>query len=472
MTKNLTVGPPVRLIVLFTLPLLVGNLFQQLYAVIDAMVVGRTLGVHALAAVGASGALQFLLFGFAMGASAGMGIPVARAFGSGDLAATRRSVAAGAVISAAIAVAITLVGVLGSGALLTWLGTPAELMGDARTFLAVLFGGGAATVAFNFLSAMIRALGDSRTPLLFLVLASVLNAGLVVLFIIVFGWGLAGAAAATVIAQGVSVVLCLALIARRIPELRLGRADWHVSRAEVGESLRLGLTMGFQLSVIALGAGLLQVGINHLGTDAVAAFTAAMRVDQVAVIPLASVGVAMSTYVAQNRGAAEWWRIRHGVFRASLMASGMAIVLGVLVIVFGTGLVRLFVGSGEDLVVALAHEYLIVNGALYWLLALLFVVRNSLQGMGAAWVPTLAGAMELAARGIAGLLLVDRLGFLGVCLAAPLAWFGALVPVAVAWEVERRKLRAAERQLPGAPTTSSPGAWKDCQRDVLTPGTP
>ena len=264
MTKNLTVGPPLRLIILFTLPLLVGNLFQQLYAVTDAMVVGRLLGVDALAAVGASGSLQFLLFGFAMGASAGLAIPVARAFGAGDPAAVRRSVCTGILISAGIAVAITLIGTLGSTTLLTWMGTPPELMESATTFLTVLFSGAVATVAFNFLSSVIRALGDSRTPLLFLVVACVLNAGLVVLFIAVFKLGVGGAAAATLVAQALSVALCLALIARRMPELKLRRQDWRFSADELGESAKLGLTLGFQMSVIAIGAAVLQYGINQL----------------------------------------------------------------------------------------------------------------------------------------------------------------------------------------------------------------
>ena len=450
MTKNLTAGSPVKLIILFTLPLLIGNLFQQLYAVADTLVVGRMLGVDALAAVGASGSLQFLLFGFAMGASTGMGIPVARAFGSGDLRATRRAVAAGAIISATIATAITLIGIFGSGALLTLLGTPAELMDDAQTFLGVLFAGAVATVAFNFLSSMIRALGDSRTPLVFLIIASVLNVGLVVLFIAVFKLGVGGAALATVVAQAISVVLCLVLIGVRIPELRLRREDWRVGRLELGEASRLGLTMGFQMSVIAIGAALLQVGINHLGTDAVAAFTAALRVDQVAVIPLASVGVAISTYVAQNRGAAEWWRIRHGVQRATLMAIGLSLAMSVAIVAFGTDLVQLFVGPGEHRVIAMAHEYLIINGSLYWVLAALFVWRGALQGMGATWVPTLAGVMELIARGVVGLVLVDQLGFLGVTLAAPLAWVGALIPLTIAWFLQRRRLLVAERALAGA----------------------
>jgi len=394
--------------------------------------------------VGASGSLQFLLFGFAMGASAGLAIPVARAFGAGDAAAVRRSVSAGILISAGIAIAITLIGTLGSGTLLAWMGTPPELMGSATVFLTVLFSGAVATVAFNFLSSVIRALGDSRTPLLFLVVACVLNAGLVVLLIAGFKLGVGGAAAATLIAQAVSVCLCLLLIARRMPELKLRRTDWSFSAAELGESAKLGLTLGFQMSVIAIGAAVLQYGINQLGTEAVAAFTAAMRVDQVAVIPLATVGIAMSTYVAQNRGAGEWWRIRFGVFRTSVLAVILAIGLGAGITIFGTDIVRLFVGDGNDHVVAMAHQYLILNGSLYWVLAVLFLLRNALQGLGVTAVPTIAGFMELLARSAVGLLLIERVGFLGACLAAPLAWLGALLPVAIAWVIHRRRLLRAE----------------------------
>ncbi len=440
MSHNLTVGPPVRLIVMFTLPLLLGNVFQQLYAVTDSIVVGRMIGVEALAAVGASGSLQFLLVGFAMGASAGVAIPVARAFGAHDLPRMRRAVAAGATISVGIAIAIFLIGTLGSGTLLTWMGTPAALMDDARTFLTVLFSGAVATVAFNFLSAVIRALGDSRTPLTFLVVACVLNGLLVVAFIGGFHMGVGGAALATVVAQAISVILCLILIQRRMPELRLHREDWRFSSRELGEAARFGLTMGFQMSVIAIGAAILQFGINQLGTDAVAAFTAAMRVDQVAVTPLASVGVAVSTYVAQNRGARQWWRIRVGVFRTAWLTMGLAVVLGATISIFGTNLVRLFVGDGQEQVVSMAHQYLVVNGTLYLILSLLFLLRQSVQGLGDTLTPTLAGFMELAARALVGLVLIEQLGWTGAVIAAPLAWVGALIPVAIAWAVQRRRL--------------------------------
>ncbi len=445
MTKNLTVGPPVRLIVVFTLPLLVGNLFQQLYAVTDAIVVGRLLGVDALASVGASGSLQFLLFGFAMGASAGLGIPVARAFGAGDLAGVRRAVATGVLVSAGIAIAIMAIGSLGAPTFLRWLGTPPELMANATTFLTVLFSGGVATVAFNFLSAVIRALGDSRTPLLFLVTSCVLNAGLVVLFVGGLGMGVGGAAAATLVAQGVSVLLCVLLIARRMPLLRVGRQDWPRRLPEMSESANLGLTTGFQMSVIAIGAAVLQYGINQLGSPAVAAFAAAMRVDQVAVIPLASVGLAMSTYVAQNRGAGQWHRIRVGVFRTGVLAAALAILLGAVNVMFGTDIVRLFLGPGEDEVVGMAHTYLVINGSLYVVLAVLFLLRNSIQGLGVTRVPLLAGVVELVARSAVGILLVAPLGFLGVCVAAPLAWLGATITVGLAWFVERRRLVELER---------------------------
>lgn len=444
MAKNLTAGSPLKLIVVFTLPLLIGNLFQQFYALSDTIVVGRMLGVDALAAVGASGSLQFLLFGFAMGASAGLAIPVSRAFGAGDLPAMRRAVATGALISLLIAVAITLIGTLGASTLLTWLGTPPELMAQSTTFLTVLFSGSLATVSFNYLASVIRALGDSRTPLYFLIMASTLNVALVVAFIGGLGTGVGGAAFATVLSQLVSVLLCLVLVWRRMPDLHLRRADWRIRLGDVRESSKLGLTLGFQMSIIAIGAAMLQFGINGLGTNAVAAFTAAMRVDQVAVIPLATVGVAMTTYVAQNAGARQWARIRHGVRQALLLAIAMSLVLGLAIFLFGTQMVRLFIGSGQEVVVSMAHRYLVINAALYAILAVLFVLRHVIQGLGSTFAPTMAGVLELVARGIIGLFVVQHVGFIGVILAAPVAWAAALVPLLAAWYFHRRRLVASE----------------------------
>ncbi|MDR0849167.1 MAG: MATE family efflux transporter [Propionibacteriaceae bacterium] len=447
MTKNLTTGSPLRLIVAFTLPLLVGNIFQQFYQFTDAAVVGRFIGVDALAAVGATGSLTFLLIGFTWGSSAGLAIPVAEAFGAGDMRQMRRSVVAGVYLSIGIAVAITFLGCFGSRAMLLLLQTPPELLEDATGFLLVTFLGSTATVAFNFLSSVIRALGDSRTPLIFLIIACVLNAGLVALFIGVFHLGVPGAALATVVAQFVSVLLCLALIAVKMPYLHIPRSEWRLQASELKEPAKLGLTMGFQTSIIAIGSLVLQYAVNGLGATALAAYTAAMRVDQVAVAPLNSFSVAMSTYAAQNRGALQWKRIRVGVFRVVALVSGLALALGAVNILFGTYLVRIFVGPGEDEMVAMAHQYLIVEGAMYIFLAVMFVLRGTIQGMGWTAVPTLAGIMELLLRAAAGIFLVGPIGFLGVCWASPLAWVGAIIPLVIAWFVLRKQLLKREHPV-------------------------
>lgn len=450
MTRDLTAGPPTRLIVLFAVPLLLGNLFQQLYHFTDAAVVGRLVGVDALAAVGATGSVTFLLLGLSWGSSTGLAIPVARAFGAGDPRAVRRAFAAGAVITAALAVAITVVGTVLARPFMVLLGTPAELLDDATTFLTVTFLGSAAMAAFNYLSSVVRALGDSRTPLLFLVTACVLNAGLVVALVGGAGLGVGGAALATVVAQLVSVVLCLVLVRRRMPVLHLHREDWRLERADLAEPLRLGMAMGFQMSVIAVGAMVLQSAINGLGAQAVTAFTVAARVDQLAVAPLNSFGLALATFVAQNRGALAWTRVRQGVLRTTGVSTAAAVVLGVLVAVAGAPIVRVFVGEGEEHVVGLAHQYLIISGCLYGFLALLFVYRNAVQGMGHATAPSVSGVAELVLRAVAGLVLVRYFGFVGVCLAAPLAWIGGLVPVAISWAAERRRLVRREQQPPVA----------------------
>ncbi|QIK72276.1 MATE family efflux transporter [Propioniciclava coleopterorum] len=440
MTRTLTVGAPTRVIVAFTLPLLIGNLFQQAYQFTDAAVVGRMVGVDALAAVGASGSLVFLLLGFTLGAANGLAIPVARAFGSGDMPAMRRHVALGTLASAAISAVIVLIGLRYTRPMLALMQTPDVLMEDAAAFLMITFAAAPVTMAFNYLAAIIRALGDSRTPLIFLMLACFVNVGLVVLFIGSFGWGVGGAAWATAISQLASVVACLWLIRVRMPQLWLWREDWLPKRGETGESVRPGLAMGFQMSVIAIGAVILQYAINGLGPDAVAAATAAVRVDQVAVAPLASFGLALTTFVAQNRGAGHWRRIRVGVWEISLLTWLVSLLMGGLIYLFGTPVAQVFVGAGNEAVVSLAHDYLVVQAALYPVLASLFVLRNAVQGLGSNLMPTLAGFMELVFRAVAGLLLVGPLGFFGVAIAAPLAWIGAVTPVAIAWFVRRREL--------------------------------
>ncbi|MBN6191616.1 MULTISPECIES: MATE family efflux transporter [Microbacterium] len=451
MATTLTTGRPWRVILAFSIPLLLGNVVQQLYQFADAIVVGRHLGVQSLAAVGATGSLLFLLLGFAWGLTSGFAIPVAQAFGARDDAAVRRSVATGVLLSGITSVILTVVAPLIAGPILALLQTPSELMPEATVFTQISFLGAGATMFFNYLSAIIRAIGDSKTPLVFLTVSCALNVGLVVLMVGPLEWGVAGAALATVVAQAVSVILCLEFVRRRLPMLHLRRADWRITGSDIAEHLRLGLPMGFQASIIAIGTLTVQVALNTLGADAVAAYTTASRVDSLAVALLSSLGLAVSMYAAQNHGGRRPDRIRRGVVEATWMAVAAAIVLGGLLIAFGAPMVRLFVGEGSDGVVDMAHRMLIINGCGYWALGMLFVLRGALQGLGHTLVPTVTGVIELVMRVGAAVVLGAMIGFDGVALSNPLAWVGAILLLVPAYVRAHRGLA----KLPVAPAEAT-----------------
>lgn len=457
MATSLTTGRPWRVILAFSVPLLIGNIVQQLYQVVDTIVVGRELGVNSLAAVGATGSLLFLLLGFAWGMTSGFAIPTAQAFGAKDHAAVRRSVTTGTLLTAIASILITIAGPLLAEPVLVLMQTPPELLAEATLFTQVSFLGGGATMFFNYLAAIIRAIGDSTTPLVFLTIACAVNVALVIVLVGPVGWGVAGAALATVVSQGLSVLLCLEYIRRRIPVLHIRRADWKITRHDISDHLRLGLPMGFQASIIAIGTLVVQVALNLLGADAVAAYTAATRVDSLATALLASLGLAVSMYVAQNFGGRRPDRIREGVKQATWMALIASVILGVVLIAFGTHLVRLFVGDGADEVVELAHLMLVINGSAYTLLGTLFVLRGALQGLGQAMIPTVTGVVELFMRVGAAVVLGAYLGFGGVALSNPLAWVGAVVILVPAYVRAHRAL-AKMPVNPDEPTLTTPVA--------------
>jgi putative MATE family efflux protein len=440
MATSLTTGRPWRVILTFAVPLLIGNVVQQLYQVVDAIVVGRRLGVDSLAAVGATGPLLFLLIGFAWGMTTGFAIPTAQAFGARDHAAVRRSVATGTLLAGIASVVFTIGGPLIAGPLLELMQTPPELLAEATVFTQISFFGAGATMFFNYLSAIIRAIGDSRTPLLFLSISCVVNVGLVILLVGPLAWGVGGAALATVVAQAVSVLLCLEFVRRRVPVLHLHKADWKVARADLVEHLRLGLPMGFQASIIGIGTLTVQVALNLLGSEEVAAYTAASRVDTLASALLASLGLAASMYTAQNFGGRRPDRIRAGVIQATWMAIIASVLLGVVLIALGPFVVRLFVGDSAEEVVELAHLMLIINGATYTLLGVLFVTRGALQGLGHALIPTVTGIVELVMRVLAAVALGALFGFPGVAMSNPLAWLGAVVILIPAYVRAHREL--------------------------------
>lgn len=439
MTKDMTSGSPAKLILFFTIPLLIGNLFQQLYNMADTFIVGRTLGVNALAAVGCTGSIMFFIIGFAQGLTSGFSIVISQRFGAGDMEGVRKSFATGILLSAGVTVLLTVLSVVFTRPLLSLLHTPAEIIDDAQSYLVVIFGGIGASVLFNLLSNSLRALGDSRTPLIILIIACVLNIILDYLFILCFHMGVQGAAVATIVAQLVSGLLCIFYIKKSFPLFRLMRGDWKITSGDLYSHLRIGLPMGFQSSIIAMGTLIIQFSLNNLGALAVAAFTAAQKVDAIATMPVLSFGMTMATYAGQNYGAHKIDRIRKGVVQCSFISVSFSIAAGLANILAGHMLAGVFV-TGQPEVIDHAHTYLTINGAFYFVLALLYIFRFTLQGLGQSFVPTFAGIMELIMRSIAAVILATTFGYTGACWANPLAWLGSCIPLSIAFFLTMRRL--------------------------------
>ena len=446
MTKNLTEGDPARLIFFFALPLVAGNMMQQLYAFIDTLIVGRFLGVNALAAVGCTGSLMFLTLGFIMGFCTGVTIYTGQRFGAGDAQGVRRSAAACVVLG--ILAVLTLTGIILplTRSLLLLMETPAEIIDGAQDFISIVFAGLTIFLLLYLQNCLIRSLGDSTTPTIFLAVTLAINVALEPVAILVLGWGIPGAALATVFSQAIGAVLFFVYIWRRVPALHTRWTDWKPDRAVLMAHLRMGLPMAFQASVIAFGAIILQVALNNLGAIPVAAYAATQKIDAVAVMPMLSFGYALAAYTAQNYGAQKYERIRMGVRACLKMSMAFAVGIGALLIAFGSHVLALFVGAdaaGAEEVIAYGETFLLVNGSTYVILALLLVYRNVLQGLGQSVIPTIAGAMELLMRAAAAIFLCTYLGFFGACLANPLAWIGAAVPVVLAYLWTEKTLRPA-----------------------------
>ena len=443
MTKNLTEGDPTRLIFFFALPLVAGNMMQQLYAFIDTLIVGRFLGVNALAAVGCTGSLMFLALGFLMGFCTGVTIYTGQRFGAGDRAGVRQSAAVCIMLGVAVALTLTAIVLPLTRTLLVLMETPPEILDGAYDFISIVFAGLTIFLLLYLQNCLIRALGDSTKPTILLAVTLGINIALEPIAILILGWGIPGAALATVISQAIGALLFYIYIRRRVPALHTRWSDWKPNRAVLMAHLRMGLPMAFQSSVIAIGAIIVQVALNNLGALPVAAYAATQKIDAVAVMPMLSFGYAMAAYTAQNYGAQKYERIRMGVRACLRMSMAFAVGIGILLIAFGTFFLELFVGAdaaGAEEVIAYGHTYLVVTGSTYTILALLLVYRNVLQGLGQSVIPTIAGAMELIMRAGAAVFLCGTLGFLGACLANPLAWLGAAIPVTIAYFWTERTL--------------------------------
>lgn len=448
--RDLTQGNPLKLILRFTLPLFIGNLFQQLYNFTDVLIVGQTLGVNALAAVGSTGSLNFLIIGFATGLTAGFSIVTAQRLGAQDYRGVRRSFATSIVMSLVVTIVLTALSLIFLDPIMRLMSTPAGIYDEARQFISIIFMGIFSSMGFNLLSNEIRALGDSKTPLWFLIIGTVVNVFLELLFILVFHWGVAGAGFATVISQGVASVLCVIYISRHIPLLQVHLEDFKSVFKELGHHAKLGFPMAFQSSIIAVGSIFMQSALNSLGTTSVAATTSASKIDQLASMPMMSFGITMATFTAQNIGAGQYERIIKGV-RQSLMASvGFSVVVGVLIILFGQNMVMLFIGDQSAAVLKLSQVYFNIVGSSYWILAILFIIRYTLQGLGKSVVPTVAGVAELVMRSFAALILAANFGYAGACFSNPLAWLGSTVVLMGSYAAAIKHLHKMERMKEAA----------------------
>ena len=434
-TKELTSGNPLKLIILFMIPIFLGNLFQQIYSLVDTLIVGRTIGLNALAAVGATGPMIFLVISFIFASTQGFAVVTAQKFGARDYELVRKSVTSGFILSFLLTVVMTFVSAPFTNQMLAFLRTPNDIIQLSDEYLFIMFVGIIATVFYNYSSNVIRALGDSKTPLYFLIFASVLNIFLDLIFILKFHMGVKGAAWATVVSQAVSTILCLIFMFARFPILRLRKVDWFVDRKFLYEHLRIGIPMGFQMSVLTLGIIAVQYVLNGLGSIAIAAYTTAVRVDQLASQSLLALGAAVATYTAQNFGAKKMSRIRDGARAGIFIIFIISVLCAVFILTCGEFVVGLFMDVPNEEVIRLAMQYLHVIIIFFFFLGILLLYRNILQGMGNVMAPLFSGLAELIMRVLAAFILVSPLGFLGICLASPVAWIAASIVLYAGYKI-------------------------------------
>lgn len=424
--KDLTRGVPMRLLLSFMLPLLFGMLFQQFYSMVDTIVVGKTLGVEALAGVGSTGSISFLVLGLCNGICAGFAIPVAQKLGQQDYHGLRKFVGNMIWLTVFFAAVITLVTTALCRQILVWMNTPEDTFNYAYDYIYLIFLGIPATMLYNLLSGVIRSLGDSKSPVFFLVFSSLLNIGLDILMIVSFGMGVAGAAWATVISQLVSGALCLVYMIWRFPILRLNREDLLPERSYLLRLLEMGLPMGLQYSITAIGSILLQTSVNTLGATAMAAMTAGGKVGLFLTCPYDAIGSTAATYAGQNIGAGKPDRVREGVKDAAILGIGYSVTILAVVGLTGESMASLFLDADDvqaaETILPLSQRYLLCNALFYIPLLYVNLLRFTIQGLGYSRLAVIAGVFEMIARGLFGVCLVPWLGFDAVCFASPAAW--------------------------------------------------
>lgn len=440
-TKDMTSGNPLKIILGFSIPLLLGMLFQQFYSMVDTIIVGKYLGVDSLAAVGSTGSINFMIIGFCMGVCNGFAIPVAQKFGAKDYKKLRKYVANSAYLSAAFSAVMTVVVCALCRNILVWMKTPSNIIDGAYDYIFVIFLGIPVIYLYNILSGIIRSLGDSKTPLVFLIISSFINIILDLLFIICFKMGVAGAAWATVIAQAISGICCFIYMKKKYEVLKFQKDEFDIDGRCIEKLCYMGIPMGLQYSITAIGSVILQTAVNGLGSAVVASVTAASKIGGFFCCPFDALGSTMATYAGQNVGAQKLDRISKGIKSSTIIGAIYSALALIVCIFFGRNIALIFVDGSETEILMRVKEYLIFSASFYIPLCLVNVVRFTIQGMGFSTFAILAGVCEMFARAVCGFFLVPHFGYTFVCLASPIAWICADLFLIPAYRIVLKKLK-------------------------------
>lgn len=440
-TKDMTQGSPMKLILGFAVPMLLGLLFQQFYSMVDTIIVGRWLGIDSLAAVGSTGSINFMIIGFCMGACSGFAIPVAQKFGAGDYKALRKYFANSIWLSAIFSAVMTIAVCVFCMDILELMNTPENIIDEAYIYIFIIFAGIPTTYLYNLLSGVIRSLGDSKTPVYFLIFSALLNIILDIVSIKVLGMGVEGPALATVISQFISGILCIVFIVKKFDILHIQKDELKFDLHYIWNLFAMGVPMGLQYSITAVGSVILQTAVNGLGSGAVAAITAGTKVSMFFTCPYEALGGTMATYAGQNVGARKFDRISKGLNSAIIVGFIYSAAAAAVLILFGEKISLLFMDSSETQILSQAHYFLIVNSATYALLTLVNTVRFCIQGMGFSVFAVLAGVFEMAARTFVGFVLVPYFGYSAACFANSLAWLMADIFLIPAFYICFKKLK-------------------------------
>lgn len=441
--KDMTTGKILPIIMSFAIPIMIGNLFQQLYNMVDTDVVGRGVGAQALAAVGVTSPVTQLLLGLMIGMTSGMSVVIAQHFGSGNEKKTRQAIASGIVLITIISIFVTLAGLLLCRGLFTLINTPADIMEDAVLYASITFAGTAAAAAYNYEAGVLRAFGNSIIPLLFLALTSLLNVGLDLLYVLSFGWGVGGAAIATLLSQLISAILCLIYMIKKVPLASLSREDWKWNSSVALQHMKTGIPMAFFSSLLAISFLVLQAAVNFLGSADVAAYTAGSKMDTLVYQIMGAFGTAISTFAAQNYGKGLIERVEEGVRKSLKITIAISLCLTVIVFLFGRSFMALFIDPSQTEIMANAIRYIRITSVFYIILGVNFIVRFALTRVGKTIIPMAVGISEILTRALVTWLLVYRIGFMGMTLASPSCWLTSTLMCVICYRPMMKSSAAA-----------------------------